>query len=119
MGSKHNLSLRPRICSLILVGLWFIWPAWVWPQSIAATVSTVGRPYGLAINRTTNKIYVSQHAPFCMFSCPPAVSGSVIDGTTHAVTTVQNPTGAGRALPAALAVNEITNKIYVADSGGT
>lgn len=119
MGSKHNLSLRPRICSLILVGLWFIWPAWVWPQSITATVSTVGRPYGLAINRTTNKIYVSQHAPACLVSCPPAIAASVIDGTTHAVTTVQKPTGAGTALPAALAVNESTNKIYVANSGGT
>jgi DNA-binding beta-propeller fold protein YncE len=118
MRSKHR-SLPPRIALVVTVGLSLTWPACVWPQSITATVSTVGRPYGLAINRTTNKIYVSQRAPFCMFSCPPAVSGSVIDGTTHGVATVQSPTGAGRTLPAPLAVNEITNKIYVASSGGT
>jgi YVTN family beta-propeller protein len=100
MGSKLNLPLRPRISSLILVGLWFIWPACVWPQSITATLPVSG---SVAVNRATNKIYV-----------PDAIHGvvTVLDGVSHASITVN----AGKH-PHVVVVDEATNKIYVANGG--
>ena len=117
MKFKHRLS-PPRLALFVSVSLWLGWPACAWSQSITATISIL-EPRGLAVNRTTNKIYVSSRPPFCMFRCPPVVVfGSVIDGTTHAVAPLQYPRGAGVPLFGPLAVNEVTNKIYVAGTGG-
>ncbi|MBI1785461.1 YncE family protein, partial [Candidatus Sumerlaeota bacterium] len=57
-------------------------------------------PNAIAINPVTNKIYVANFS---------SNNVTVIDGTTHATTTV----GTGGSGPIAIAVNPVTNKIYV------
>jgi DNA-binding beta-propeller fold protein YncE len=72
------------------------------------TMTTIGDsntvvPVALAVNSTTNKIYV--------------VTGdhvTVIDGATNAMTSVIDPNAVN---PNAVVVNEATNKIYVANLG--
>jgi DNA-binding beta-propeller fold protein YncE len=105
MKSPHRTTLV-RLVSFFAVVLLLGRPAWVWSQSITATLPVGGT--AVAINRVINKIYVVE---------PGGISGNgvvtVIDGTTHATTTVQVGVN-----PRALAVNEATNKIYVANCGG-
>jgi len=60
----------------------------------------------LAVNPTTNQIYVANNNP----SGPGSVT--VIDGATNNTTTVAAGTG-----PVAVAVNPTTNQIYVANTG--
>ena len=67
----------------------------------------------VAVNETTNKIYVTNpcgNDSLCLGRTPSTVT--VIDGVTLATTTVTVGIG-----PSALAVNSLTNKIYVANSG--
>jgi len=72
-------------------------------QTVIATVETGSIPVALAINSTTNKIYVVNQN---------SNNVTVIDGATNgtAVVTVGQS-------PAALAVNPVTNKIYIANAG--
>ena len=65
-------------------------------------VSLSSAPITLAVNPTTNKIYVAL-----------AVEIDVIDGATNSLTKVANLAAAG---PNSLAVNPTTNTIYVADA---
>src|SRR6516165_3889059 len=102
MRSAHRLS-RNGVSALLAVGLWLAWPAWVWPQSISATLPVAGN--AVAINRATNRIYVANQGAGVV---------TVVDGNTHSITNVP----AGRR-PVAVAVNEATNKIYVANNGRT
>ena len=106
MKSPHRTTLV-RLVSFFAVGLLLGRPAWVWSQSITATVSVGAAPEAVAVNKVTNKIYVADLG---------GISGNgvvtVIDGTTHATTTVQVGVN-----PRAVAVNEATNKIYVANCG--
>src|SRR5271157_220498 len=81
-------------------------------QTVIATATTGFNPVALAINLTTNKIYVVNgrgNDPTC------ASNGTVtvIDGVTNGTTAVVN---VGK-YPAALAVNSTTNKIYVLNRG--
>lgn len=70
-------------------------------QTVIATVPVGSAPVGLALNRATNKVYVSNNG-----------SGNitVIDGATNTATTVTNSNI--QALWG-IAVNPVTNKVYV------
>jgi YVTN family beta-propeller protein len=70
---------------------------------VTATVVTGTNPYAVAVNPTTNKIYVANYG---------SASVTVVDGATN--TTVVVATGTN---PYAVAVNPVTNKIYVANYG--
>lgn len=72
-------------------------------QSVLATVPVGSGPRAVAVNPSTNKIYVANDN---------GNSVAVIDGATNAVTTV--PTGVS---PYGIAINQVTNKIYVTNSG--
>jgi DNA-binding beta-propeller fold protein YncE len=96
-------QLRLRISRSVCVGLLLAWPASVWSQTVTATISVGTAPEGVAVNKTTNKIYVANYL---------SANVTVIDGTTNSTTTVE-----AAFHPAAVAVNEATNKIYVANVG--
>jgi YVTN family beta-propeller protein len=69
---------------------------------------------GIAVNPVTNKIYVANSAYFNEpeGALPGGSSVTIIDGVTNATTVV--PTGVA---PGAIAVNPVTNKVYVANTG--
>ena len=76
-----------------------------------STVQVGAHPLAIAVNEVTNKIYVAQRGSF------PASGGdpggiTVIDGASGASTKVVDPNAF---LPRAVAVNSVTNKIYVAN----
>ena len=78
------------------------------PASVLATIPAdvaVADDECLAVNSTTNKIYV----------CSSNNTVTVIDGSANSATTTV-PVGHD---PRAMAVNSKTNKIYVANDGGT
>ena len=70
-------------------------------QTLVTTVIAGSQPVAVAVNATTNKIYVVNRA---------SNSVTVIDGSTNHATRV---TVGG--IPVAVAVNATTNKIYVAN----
>src|SRR5215813_4951845 len=72
-------------------------------------------PTAVAVNPTTNKIYVANfgHTSLYCGSCFDYGSITVIDGETNATATVKDPNGR---FPVAVAVNTVTNKIYVANN---
>jgi hypothetical protein len=61
MESPHGSALI-RTASIFAVGLWLAWPAWVWAQSITATLALGGAPHAVAINKATNKVYMAGFA---------------------------------------------------------
>ena len=73
-------------------------PIWLWTRC-AQEVTAIA----VAVNSTTNKIYVANNFGH---------SVTVIDGATNTATTVRVGQG-----PRAIAVNPITNKIYTANYG--
>jgi DNA-binding beta-propeller fold protein YncE len=72
-------------------------------------------PGALAVNPLTNKVYVANFGRYNQFcsSCSDYGSVTVIDGATDAATTIVNPSGK---LPRAVAVNPVTNTIYVTNN---
>ena len=73
----------------------------------ASTIGGVGtHPVSLAVNATTNRIYVANQL---------SNDVSVIDGATNSVIT----TIAGFSAPVGVAVNPLMNRIYVGSSGGS
>jgi len=72
---------------------------------VTATVTTGTKPYAVAVNPLTNKIYVADSG---------SADVTVIDGLTNNTTTVAAGTN-----PYAVAVNPVTNKIYVANNGSS
>jgi YVTN family beta-propeller protein len=72
-------------------------------------------PTAVAVNPTTNKIYVANFGHISVYcgSCFDYGSVTVIDGETNATTTVNGP---GAKFPHAVAINPITNKIFVANN---
>jgi beta-lactam-binding protein with PASTA domain len=74
-------------------------PAAVWPQSIIATLPVAGSQ--IAVNAITHKTYVANGSG----------TVTVVDGTTHAITTLE--VGGS---PSAIAVNPVTNMVYVANA---
>jgi len=75
------------------------------------TVAAGLRPVAVAVNEATNKIYVADHGSALQLGGDPG-SVTVIDGVTGSTTTVIDPNAV---VPNALAVNSVTNKIYVAN----
>jgi DNA-binding beta-propeller fold protein YncE len=70
-------------------------------------------PVAVAVNPMTNKIYVANNN-LDGFSNTTAGNVTVIDGATNSTTTITDPNAI---TPVAVAVNPITNKIYVANLG--
>jgi hypothetical protein len=80
----------------------------------AKTISVGICPSAVAVNPVTNKIYVANFGQQPSSTCESCVASgniTVIDGATNSTTTLTNP---GVKFPYAVAVNPITNKIYVA-----
>src|ERR1035437_8639221 len=108
MHTARRLPLSFLVCSFLVFAL----P--VFAQQVIATVPVGPYPQSSAVNPVTNKIYVVNNN--CMdYPNPCAGNGTVtvIDGATLATNTVSvgsNPYG--------VAVNPITNKIYVANICG-
>jgi len=74
-------------------------------------VSTESFPYNLAVNSSTNKIYVSSFNPFTLAT---STALTVIDGATNTPISITDSKAAD---PIALAVNPLSNKLYVANLG--
>lgn len=70
------------------------------------------RPAAVAVNDVTNKIYVANIGCAGPFGCGNPGSITVLDGTTNSTTTIIDANANG---PTAVAVNSVTNKIYVAN----
>ncbi|MDP9161493.1 MAG: hypothetical protein M3O09_14835 [Acidobacteriota bacterium] len=70
--------------------------------------------HALALDSVTNTIFVTSEGCFSQDNCRNPGSVTVINGTTHAVSTIIDPSAGN---PEGVAVNEVTNKIYVANTG--
>jgi YVTN family beta-propeller protein len=68
----------------------------------------------LAVNPTTNKVYVANGFCALLAGCSNPGNVTVIDGTTNSTTTISDPNAI---FPNSVAVNTVTNKIYVANEG--
>jgi len=77
-----------------------------------ATVTAGIRPVAIAVNPVTNKIYVANQGCAGPLGCGYRGNITVIDGATNSTTTLHDPNANG---PRAIAVNLITNRIYVAN----
>lgn len=81
-------------------------------------VSVGEEPVFIAVNQVTNKIYVvntGQHDPEVNRYVEGTGSITVIDGASNKTTTIAAATGVGA--PSHIAVNPVTNKIYVTNGG--
>jgi|SRR5271166_7206641 len=94
---SRTITARSLITTLLLL----VGAASCGAQTLLTTVSTGSNPTAVALNATTNKIYVVNKN---------SNNVTVVDGATYNTTTVL--TGAA---PDAIAVNPVTNKIYVAN----
>ena len=85
-------------------------------NTVLSPISVGLNPFGVAVNPTTNRIYVANAggAGFDSCSSEPSYSVSVIDGITNSVVNTLT-VGLG---PGFVAVNPKTNKIYVTLTGG-
>lgn len=85
-------------------------------NTVLSPISVGLNPFGVAVNPTTNRIYVANAggAGFDSCSSEPSYSVSVIDGITNSVVNTIT-VGLG---PGFVAVNPKTNKIYVTLTGG-
>lgn len=72
-------------------------------------------PAAIAVNPATNKIYVANNGLPVPFNTNPG-NVTVIDGATNSTTTLTDPNAS---TPVSVAVNSVTNKIYVANNGSS
>jgi DNA-binding beta-propeller fold protein YncE len=72
-------------------------------------------PAAIAVNPVTNKIYVANNALGIFGSTNPG-NVTVLDGATNSTTTLTDPNAI---TPQFVAVNPVTNKIYVANLGNS
>ncbi len=101
---KRHRWITGLVAALVFAGLslWFIGQALSF--SVVTTIPVGSNPYGVAVNATTNRIYVGN-----------SNSVSVINGADNTViNTIE-----GSAFGDSIAVNENTNTIYVTDNGWT
>ncbi len=84
-------------------------------QVLIATVPAESEPYDVQVNASTNKTYVTNYCGITPSCQPPLSAGTVtiIDGATLTTQTVTVGFG-----PTYLAVNSMTNKIYVVNNCG-
>ena len=81
--------------------------------NFTTTVPAGLNPVGVAVNEATNKIYVANRGDCSpLGKCQSRGSVTVIDGTTNSTTTVVDVNANG---PRAVAVNSVTNQVYVAN----
>jgi DNA-binding beta-propeller fold protein YncE len=84
-------------------------------KTLSTMTLTAGpMPVAIAINEATNKIYVANHGGLYhgeIFLGNGSIT--VIDGATNSTATVTDPNAK---FPCAVAVNPLTNKIYVANN---
>ena len=85
------------------------------------TIPMTGAPYGLAVNLATDTLYATNNTTA---SGQPGSTVSVINGATCNATVTTGcgttpPTVTVGSFPAGVAVNQATDTIYVANSGGT
>jgi YVTN family beta-propeller protein len=84
-------------------------------EKFQSNIPVGSRPTAIAVNPQTNKIYVAN----CGTSCSGVGEGdvTVINGANHTTYTVyvQGP-GRSRTTPVAIAVNQLTDKIYIANN---
>jgi YVTN family beta-propeller protein len=107
-----NQEAKHKRACLEFVIVFLLSPAASQTQTLVATIPVGKHPQAIAVNQTTNKIYVA--------NCPttansqPGVNGTVtiVDGETNAMTTL--PAGI---CPVAIAVNPVSNKVYIANEG--
>ncbi len=84
-------------------------------NTITATLNVGAGPYFAAVNPVTNKIYVANSScSLKQLPCSNPGSVTVIDGATNATTTLSLVDFA----PFGIAVDAVTNKIYVVDTCG-
>jgi YVTN family beta-propeller protein len=104
-SASRRAKLRPVLTTLALLLLLLV-PATAQPvsaQTVVATVTVGSFPFGVAVNSTTNRIYVTNATSSTV---------SVIDGATNTVVATV-PVGN---TPYQVDVNPSTNRIYVANS---
>lgn len=113
MNSKNALSTIAT-CSLLGLPMMLLPPPASRAQTIVATVPAGATPSAIAVNPVTNKIYVANCIPLSGGINGRGTPGTVtvIEGDTNTTTTV--PAGI---CPTAIAVNPVTNKVYVANFG--
>ncbi len=99
MKRTHGESLRQRIVIAVLALLTASLPTAA--QTLVTTVTVGAYPVAIALNPSTNKIYVVNQNSNNL---------TVIDGATYNTSTVLTDNA-----PDAVAVNAVTNKIYVAN----
>ncbi len=91
-------------------------------NSITRTIANPGAANlaggAMAVNSTTNKIYVTFGLSNQIVTPNPVPPGNVavIDGVSNVATLIQDPNAVA---PVAVAVNPVTNKIYVANRGNS
>src|SRR5438552_1275181 len=97
---------KPLATTLALIGvaLTFLLAPLALAQTAIGTIAVGSAPWGVAVNPTTNRVYVANFN---------AGSVSVIDGGSNSVVAT---TGVG-SQPYGVDVNPTTNRVYVANSG--
>jgi DNA-binding beta-propeller fold protein YncE len=100
---RRRVLWGTTMAAFLVSVLWFTSPAPGRGQTVIATMPVGGAPVSVALNSTTNKIYVSNNG---------SSSVTVIDGATNSTTTVSSPDMQDLW---GVAVNPVTNKIYVAN----
>ena len=141
--ASERAQLKPSFPAWLIVAALALCPLAGQAQTVTATLSSGGTPAALAVNPVTNKIYAANGPITVIDGATNAITSIdaggflvgvvvnattnkiyfadiasnpgrviVIDGTTNAMTTVTDPNGNG---PTALALNPVTNKIYVAN----
>jgi YVTN family beta-propeller protein len=83
-------------------------------NAVLAPITTGLSPFGVAVNRKTNKIYVT-NVGGGLCTDEPSNTVSVIDGSTDAVVSTIALDGIG---PAFVDISRKTNKVYVVVNGG-
>ena len=96
---KTASPMRIVVCALVLALLALI-AAPARAQIVTATPSDPDEPHGIAINPVTNKIYLADYDGTL----------TVLDGATNTISTTTNPNGASYW---AVAVNPVTNYVFV------
>jgi YVTN family beta-propeller protein len=110
-------SVRRALYVLILIVSFVVLALPAFAQQVIATIPVGSRPYTEAINPVTNKIYIANacgndFGTTCAYPFSPGTV-TVVDGTTLNTQLVN----VGY-LPYGVAVNPVTNKIYIANQCG-
>src|SRR5262249_22299907 len=75
-------------------------------QNLLATIPEFDYPQALAVNTTTDRVYVLQESANVV---------TEIDGLTNSAVKIPLPPVAQQSLNGAIAINQFTNKIYLVD----